>query len=158
MDSLVIRPFEPADLPILKQIVQQAFAGVSIDEGIEQQFGRIGGHDWQWRKARHLDDDLCRPGAACFVAECAGRVIGGVTTWQDTEAHFGHIPNIAIEANSRGQGVGRQLLERALDHFRECGLTHARIETLQQNARGNHLYTSLGFREVARQIHFVAEL
>ena len=54
--------------------------------------------------------------------------------------------------------MGRKLIEFALQHFRESGLTHAKIETLAQNAIGEHLYTSLGFREVARQIHFVAEL
>ena len=48
--------------------------------------------------------------------------------------------------------------EHALQHFRDCGLTHAKIETLEQNATGQHLYTSLGFREVARQIHYVADL
>jgi ribosomal protein S18 acetylase RimI-like enzyme len=37
-------------------------------------------------------------------------------------------------------------------------LTHARIETLVQNGVGNHLYTSIGFREVARQIHFAIDL
>ena len=38
------------------------------------------------------------------------------------------------------------------------GLTHAKIETLAQNAIGNHLYPSLGFVEVARQVHFLAKL
>jgi ribosomal protein S18 acetylase RimI-like enzyme len=38
------------------------------------------------------------------------------------------------------------------------GLTHAKIETLVQNDVGNALYTSLGFREVARQIHFAMKL
>jgi len=37
-------------------------------------------------------------------------------------------------------------------------LSHAKIETLAQNAIGNHLYPSLGFVEVARQVHFVAKL
>ena len=32
------------------------------------------------------------------------------------------------------------------------------VFTLAQNAIGNHLYHSLGFVEVARQIHFVAKL
>jgi ribosomal protein S18 acetylase RimI-like enzyme len=50
------------------------------------------------------------------------------------------------------------LLEHAMDHFRAARLTHAKIETLAQNAIGNHLYPSLGFIEVARQIHFVAKL
>ena len=54
----------------------------------------------------------------------------------------------------RGQGVGRRLIEHALSHFRAAGMTIAKIETLEQNAIGRHLYPSVGFVEVARQIHY----
>ncbi|MBC8113192.1 MAG: GNAT family N-acetyltransferase [Candidatus Saccharimonas sp.] len=155
---MLIRPFRADDLPTLKQITVEAFSGVSIDEGMEQLYGAIHDHDWQWRKARHLDDDVVRDVSGIFVAEIDGRVVGGVTTWQDREAGIGHIPNVAVESTHRGQGLGRRLIEHALQHFRDSGLTHAKIETLVQNEVGQHLYTSLGFREVARQIHFVAEL
>ncbi|MBS0205526.1 MAG: GNAT family N-acetyltransferase [Planctomycetes bacterium] len=156
--SLTIRSYQPEDLPRLKQITVAAFDGVSIDQGMEQRFGVIHGHDWQWRKARHLDVDVTRDPAGVFVAELDGQIVGCITTWQDRDGGIGHIPNIAVEASFRGQGVGRQLIEHAKQHFRSCGLTHAKIETLEQNATGQHLYTSLGFREVARQIHLVAEL
>jgi ribosomal protein S18 acetylase RimI-like enzyme len=155
---MLIRPFQPADLDAMKAITVEAFDGVSIDQGIERVFGLIHGHDWRWRKARHLDEDLGRPHAAVFVAEDEGRVVGYVTTWQDPEAGIGHIPNVAVAASHRHQGLGRQLLEMALQHFRDAGLTHAKIETLVQNAVGNHLYPALGFVEVARQVHFVARL
>ena len=155
---MIIRPYRPSDLPLLKEITIEAFTGVSIDHGIEQQFGPINGHDWQWRKARHLDDDAARDPAGIFVAEDEGRVVGYITTWQDRAAGIGHIPNIAIRPEFRGQGLGRLLIEHALNHFRAAGLTHAKIETLAQNAIGNHLYTDLGFVEVARQVHFVAKL
>jgi ribosomal protein S18 acetylase RimI-like enzyme len=153
-----IRTFRPGDLPALKAITVAAFDGVSIDQGIEREFGLVSGHDWRWRKARHLDDDAARDPQGIFVAEHAGQVVGYITTWQDREAGIGHIPNLAITADFRGHGLGRQLIEHALSHFRACGLSHAKIETLVQNEVGNHLYRSLGFREVARQIHFVAEL
>ena len=155
---MLIRPFQLADLPTLKRITVAAFDGVSIDQGMQELFGEIQGHEWQWRKARHLDDDVARDPHGIFVAEIDGRVVGCITTWQDREGGIGHIPNLAIEADCRGQGLGRQLIEFALQRFRDAGLTHAKIETLVQNAVGQHLYTSLGFREVARQIHFVAEL
>jgi ribosomal protein S18 acetylase RimI-like enzyme len=155
---MLIRPFHPDDLAELKRITVAAFDGVSIDQGIERRFGVINGHEWQWRKARHLDDDVARDASGIFVAEVDGRVVGCVTTWLDREAGIGHISNIAIDAADRGQGLGRRLLEHALDHFRSHGLTHAKIETLVQNEVGQHLYTSLGFQEVARQIHLVAEL
>jgi ribosomal protein S18 acetylase RimI-like enzyme len=153
-----IRPFHPDDLPTLKRIMVAAFDGVSIDQGMEKLFGVINGHDWQWRKARHLDEDVARDADGLFVAELDGRVIGFISTWMDREAGIGHIPNLSLEADCRGKGYGRALLEFALQRFRDAGLTHAKIETLVQNAIGNHLYTSLGFREVARQIHFVAKL
>jgi ribosomal protein S18 acetylase RimI-like enzyme len=152
------RPYQPADLPDLKRITVDGFQGVSIDHGIEQAFGPINGHDWRWRKARHIDADVAREASDCFVAEHEGKIVGYITTWQDRAAGIGHIPNLAIDASFRNQGLGRQLIEHALAHFRASGLTHAKIETLAQNAIGNHLYPSLGFVEVARQVHFVAKL
>ncbi|MBI5759685.1 MAG: GNAT family N-acetyltransferase [Planctomycetales bacterium] len=153
-----IRPFRPDDLPRLKEITVEAFTGVSIDQGIEKQFGPIAGHDWRWRKARHLDEDTLTDPHGIFVAEIADRVVGYVSTWIDHETGIGHIPNLALVPECRGQGLGRQLLLHAFDHFHRAGITHAKIETLVQNEVGKHLYESLGFREVARQIHFVADL
>ena len=153
-----IRPYAPADLAHLKRLTTEGFVGVSIDHGIEQAFGMINGHDWQWRKARHIDDDVAHDRAGIFVAEDDGQIVGYITTWQDREAGIGHIPNLAVASSHRNQGLGRTLIERALSHFRAAGLTHAKIETLAQNAVGNHLYPSLGFIEVARQVHFVAKL
>jgi ribosomal protein S18 acetylase RimI-like enzyme len=155
---MLIRPYRPLDLPALKAITVAAFDGVSIDQGIENEFGPVNGHDWRWRKARDLDDDAARDPGGIFVAEQEEQVVGYVTTWQDRAAGIGHIPNIAIAAEFRGHGLGRKLLEHALAHFRQAGLSHAKIETLVQNEIGNHLYRSLGFREAARQIHFVADL
>jgi ribosomal protein S18 acetylase RimI-like enzyme len=153
-----IRPYAAADLPVLKHLTIEGFEGVSIDYGIERVFGVINGHDWRWRKARHIDDDVVRDAAGVFVAEEDAKIVGYVTTWQDRAAGIGHIPNLAVAASHRNQGLGRLLLEYALSQFRAAGLTHAKIETLAQNAIGNHLYPSLGFVEVARQVHFVAKL
>ncbi|HVJ68480.1 MAG TPA: GNAT family N-acetyltransferase [Caulifigura sp.] len=156
--NVTFRSYRPDDLPTLKAIMVDAFDGVSIDQGIERLYGPVNGHDWKWRKARHLDEDAAREPEGILVAEQDGRIIGFVTSWIDREAGIGHIPNISLVPEARGMGLGRELLTRVLDRFRAVGLTHAKIETLVQNAVGNHLYGSLGFREVARQIHFVAEL
>jgi len=156
--SFTFRSYRDADLPTLKAIMVEAFDGVAIDQGIEHEFGAINGHDWRWRKARHLDDDVRRDPGGIFVVEQDGRVVGFVSTWLDREAGIGHIPNISIASECRGMGLGRELLELAKARFREAGLSHAKIETLQQNAIGNHLYRAVGFRPVAQQVHFVAAL
>lgn len=153
-----IRPFRPEDLSTLRAITVQAFDGVSIDQSIEAKFGIINGHDWQWRKGRHVDDDAAREPQGIFVLELDGEIAGFISTRQDHEAGIGFIPNIALAPQHRGRGWGRKLITFALQRFRDAGLTHARIETLQQNAVGDHLYRALGFQEVSRQVHFCADL
>jgi len=153
-----IRPFQPADLPILKQITADVFGGVSIDQSIEDRMGLINGHDWRWRKSRHIDQDAARESDGIFVADIDDQTVGFITTYIDPEAGVGHIPNLAIENDRQGQGIGRRLIEFALEHFRSHGIRCVRIETLVQNEVGRHLYESLGFKEVSRQVHFVADI
>jgi len=153
-----IRPYCPEDLETIREITVEAFDGVSIDQGIEREFGILKGHDWKWRKGRHIDEDVRRDADGIFIVEIDGRIAGLISTWMDHEAGIGHIPNLVFRPEYRGKGLGRKLIHYALDRFRESGLSHAKIETLVQNDIGNHLYTSVGFREVATQVHFVADL
>ena len=153
-----IRPFRPGDLEALRRLTVEAFQGVTIEQNLERLFGPIAGHDWAWRKARQIDADVEAHPQGVFVAEEDGAVLGYVTTRVDAEAGIGQIPNLAVSAGARNRGLGRRLIEHALDYFRGLGLTHARIETLDQNPIGQHLYPACGFREVARQIHYGLDL
>ncbi|MDA1050694.1 MAG: GNAT family N-acetyltransferase [Planctomycetota bacterium] len=156
--DLHIRRYQPTDLETIKRLTLEAFEGVSIDRNIEDEFGPINNRDWRWRKERHIDFDVQRDADGVFVAEIDGQVVGYITTFRDRDAGIGLIPNLAVDAGQRGHGIGRQLIQHALNNFREEGLTHAKIETLDQNDVGQGLYPSLGFREVARQIHYCMAL
>ena len=158
--SIVIRPFRESDRPTLREMTVAAFEGVSIDHGIDRRLGPIAGRDWRWRKARDVDRDIDWFRAELAVAEDeeSGAVVGYVTMQCDAETRIGWIHNLVVGAVVRGQGLGRQLLEHALMHFRTAGMTVAKIETLEQNAVGRHLYPSVGFVEVARQIHYAMPL
>jgi ribosomal protein S18 acetylase RimI-like enzyme len=94
----------------------------------------------------------------CWVAEANGEVVGYVTTEVLPALGVGRIPDLAVDGAWRGKGVGRLLLERALEMFREMGLPFAKIETLAHNEVGRHLYPSLGFELVATQLHYVMPL
>jgi ribosomal protein S18 acetylase RimI-like enzyme len=157
--TITIRPFREPDRPILRAMTIEAFEGVSIDHNIDRLLGPIAAEDWRTRKGRHVDDDLDAPGGEVAVAEDAqGTVVGYVSMRCDQGAKVGQIPNLSVSSEVRGQGIGRTLLEHAIRRFREEGMTVARIETLDQNPIGQHLYPSVGFREVARQIHFAMPL
>jgi ribosomal protein S18 acetylase RimI-like enzyme len=158
--AIVIRPFREDDRPVLRDLTVAGFEGVSIDHNIDQRLGPIAGRGWRWRKARDLDLHLDLLGAELAVAEDeqTGVVAGYVTMQCDAETRIGWIHNLVVGSHARGHGLGRRLIEHALAHFRAAGMTVAKIETLEQNSVGRHLYPSIGFIEVARQIHYALPL
>lgn len=158
MTDLTIRPYRSGDLDVIKELTVESFGGVALDQNVEQVLGILHGHDWRWRKARHIDEDAAADAAGIFVAEAQGRVVGYITTRLDRDAGKGRIPNLAVSAEFRGHGLGRRLIEHALDYFRREGMQYAMIETMAQNEIGHHLYTACGFEEVGRQIHFARRL
>ena len=157
-EDVVIRAFREQDRQALKDLTIASFGGASIDKNIEDRFGLLGGTDWRVRKAGHIDDDIAANAEGVLVAEYEGRIIGYITITINRESRLGRIPNMAVDAEFRGMGLGRRLLEVADDYLRSKGMTHAKIETLDQNEIGNHLYPRTGYVEVARQIHFVKRL
>ncbi len=155
---MTIRKYYEADRQALKDVTVHAFSGVSIDENIERMFGADEPGRWKERKASHIDDDVRAHAAGIFVAEEEGKVVGYITTRLDRGAKVGHIPNMAVHPDFQGRGIGRELIEAALDYFREQGMELARIETLVQNKRCMEFYPRIGFKEVARQVHFAMRL
>jgi ribosomal protein S18 acetylase RimI-like enzyme len=156
--AAMIRRYRPSDLERLKAITVVGFEGVSIDHGMEKVFGRLGRTDWKWRKARSIEWDVQADADGVFVYEAGGEVVGYITTRRDQESKIGWIPNIAVAPAYRRKGVGKALMTAALEHLRQSGMRYAKIETLVQNKIGQTFYPRVGFKEVARQIHYLMKL
>jgi ribosomal protein S18 acetylase RimI-like enzyme len=126
---------------------------------MEQRLGAFGEGGWKGRKVAAIADDCRLQANGVFVAEeLSGRVVGYVTTRLNAVSRIGWIPNLAVDPAHQGKGLGRKLLEHAIEFFRESGMEVAKIETLEQNPVGQNLYPSLGFVEVARQVHYAMRL
>jgi ribosomal protein S18 acetylase RimI-like enzyme len=158
LDEVTIRPFREPERQTLKDMTVASFAGVSIDKNTEDRFGKLNGTDWERRKASHIDDDIAANADGVLVAEREGKIVGYITVTLNTETGLGRIPNMAVDERCRGMGIGQRLITAAFDYMRAEGMKHAKIETLDQNPVGQHLYPKMGFVEVARQVHYVAEL
>jgi ribosomal protein S18 acetylase RimI-like enzyme len=155
---MILRTYQPSDLDELKRLTVNAFDGIALDQRVEEHLGVLHGHDWRWRKARHIEEDVAANPAGVFVAEENGTILGYITTVLDRAAGKGRIPNLAVAAEARCKGLGRQLIEHAFDYFRREGMSYAMIETMAYNEVGNHLYPACGFVEVGRQVHFARKL
>lgn len=155
---MIIRLYQTPDLPVLRRITVAGFEGIAIDENVENQHGILATHDWRWRKARHVDEDCETNPAGVFVAEETGRIVGYISTRLDYESGKGRIPNLAVDKDSRGRGVGRKLIEFALEYLRREGMAFVMIETMVNNPVGRRLYPSCGFVEVGQQLHYAIKL
>lgn len=153
-----VRTFRRGDRDRILEITRSAFGDVCYEACVDKHFGPIEHADWAERKARGIDSDLTYYGKSTFVAEVDGLVVGYVTTRLYHGYSTGHIANLAVDVPYQGQGIGRALTEWCLAFFRESGMKYARIETMDNNVRGQKLYTSLGFEEVGRQIHYFMTL
>jgi len=155
---LEIRPFREQDRKALHQITARSFREASIDGKLEALYGELNGTTWTWRKNREIDQDIEVEPEGVLVAEEDGRVVGYITTTTDEAASIGRIPNLAVDPDCRGRGVGKELINAALDRFREEGMQYAKIETLATNDAGQSLYPKAGFQELARQIHYIMRM
>ncbi|RTQ35191.1 N-acetyltransferase [Variovorax gossypii] len=82
-----------------------------------------------------------------FVALDGDRVVG----WCDVSPVFGHsrahvgVLGIALLPEARGRGLGRRLLQAAIDKSWERGLTRIELSVRTDNANARALYERLGF-------------
>jgi ribosomal-protein-alanine acetyltransferase len=84
-----------------------------------------------------------------LVAEQSGRVIG----YAGLRAPFGvsdaDIQTIAVAADVRGRGLGRELMNRMITQARARGARKVFLEVRADNPGAHGLYRSLGFDDIA---------
>ncbi len=158
MSEAIVRPYARRDFEAVMRITEESFEGFCLDENMEKHFGVMADTTWQERKRRGIEYDLRANPKHAFMAELDGKVVGFICTRLYGELLTGHIANLAVAKACQGQGIGKALIRRSLEHFREQGMHYARIETLEQNYKGQHLYPSFGFKEIGRQIFYWREL
>ena len=60
----------------------------------------------------------------------------------------GHITNIAVRKDYRGQGIGRLLTAGLMQYAANLGVTYMTLEVRRSNETAQNLYRSLGFIQV----------
>jgi ribosomal protein S18 acetylase RimI-like enzyme len=148
-----IRPLHPArDLEGLAHLIEQAF-GKELSEGGEQVLrelrllSKLGPFAWLLTSMGSEVDGLFNG----FVWEQEGRVVGNVTIGRPTRHPVRwQISNVAVLESYRGQGIGRRLVEAAIDLILRRGGRTAYLFVRQNNPTAIHLYESLGFVQVDR--------
>jgi ribosomal-protein-alanine N-acetyltransferase len=99
-----------------------------------------------WSRRAFLSELTENAYAHYLVARSEDRVVGYVGMWLILDEC--HITNIAVHPTYRRLGIGRRLLQSAVDFTESAGGRRITLEVRRSNLVAQHLYTSFGFRNV----------
>ncbi len=99
-----------------------------------------------WPRDVFIIDYMFNSSSDYFVAKSHGKVLGFIGLWYEGEKL--HIINVAVDPESRGQGVGTMLLEFAINLGVQKGFDLVYLEARKSNVIAQNLYKKLGFKEV----------
>ena len=149
-----VRPAEPGDA---EQLVRLAEAVSAEPEGW------LISTDGEWRSVgderRYLKAVRRYPHAAVYVAEreSDGAIIGRLSLARDTHPASAHVADLGlmVASDARRQGVGRALLEAAVEWARGAGIRKLELHVFPWNEPAIQLYERFGFeREGFRKAHY----
>ncbi|TFH06126.1 MAG: GNAT family N-acetyltransferase [Spirochaetales bacterium] len=91
-----------------------------------------------------LTEYLGRNPGFSLCAECGGHLIGTVLGGHD--GRRGYLYHVAVATVWQGQGVGRRLVEMALESLQAAGITKAHIMVYSHNEKGRRFWERLGWK------------
>ena len=141
---LSIRPADPADLPAITHIYNEAGVGTTASYDLEPV---------SVDNRRAWFEQRTREGFPVVVAVLDGRVIGYAAygPFRDKAGYAYTVEHsVYVDRQARRSGVGRALMDELIGHARSHGV-HVMVGVLDgDNAASIAFHRGLGFAEVAR--------
>lgn len=96
---------------------------------------------------------ILEPGGRIFLAVHGGAVVGCCALLAIRPGEF-EVAKMAVTESCQGTGIGRRLLEKAIQEAQALGASRLYLETNRMLAAAIRLYESVGFRHIpsARQV------
>lgn len=141
MSPLPFRPIRPEDDPHVAAIIR----------AVMPEFGASGpGFAIHDPEVSGMSGAYARPGAAYFVVEMAGRVVGGagIAPLDGGDGQTAELRKMYFLPEARGKGLGESLLRHCLEIAKTLGYARVYLETLTGMDAAQRLYERLGFRRI----------
>jgi putative acetyltransferase len=138
--ALLLRTFRPGDEKPFKELNE---SWISHNFALEEADHEVLGDP----KGKILD-----PGGAICIAEVDGQVAGCCALLVIGPSEY-ELAKMTVSESVRGRGIGRRLLQFAIDHARKIGARRLYLESNTKAADAIHLYEELGFRHMPAPQH-----
>ncbi len=90
-----------------------------------------------------IEKYLNRNPTTSFVAENNGKIIGTIMAGHDGRRGFFH--HVFISPDYRGKGIGRKLVDNAMNALENEGITKVALVAFTDNELGNGFWDKMGF-------------
>jgi putative acetyltransferase len=138
--TILLRTFKPGDEQPFKELNE---IWISTDFALE-----AADHEVLDNPRREILD---KGGEIC-VAEIDGKVMGCCALLFIGENEY-ELAKMTVASEARGLGIGRKLLQFAIEHARKIGVRRLYLESNTKASDAVHLYEALGFRHLAGPEH-----
>ena len=149
MKGILVREATKSDLPVIEQLLKGLVNAIEDTEGIDT---GIAIKTWE----RLLNN----AGSYFLVAEREGTPVGFINFMvRQTILHRSPsalIDELVVAEEYRGKGVGKQLVQAAIEKCRQLGCCEIEVSTEKTNIEAREFYEKCGFEE--RGMFFEADL
>lgn len=98
-----------------------------------------------------IEKYLKRNPTTCFVAEENDNIVGVILSGHD--GRRGYIHHTAVSSDFRNQGIGRRLVEHAIEALKSEGIIKVALVVFAKNELGNGFWEKVGF-EVREDLYY----
>jgi dTDP-4-amino-4,6-dideoxy-D-galactose acyltransferase len=143
-----IRTFQPSDLPLLCQIARASHhdSRFYYDPRFPRSRCDLLYEAWIERSVNGWADTVL---VAAF-----GGLPAGYLSCHLADSGVGSIGLVAVSGEHRGKGLGRQLIDAALDYFQTRGMKRVTVVTQGRNIASQRLYQRCGFLTQSVQLWY----
>ena len=139
MSPVTIRTIQPADNPALAIIIRNALAEFGANKP---------GTVYYDATTDALYELFREPGSIYYVAEVAGELIGGAGIFPSPGLPDGtcELVKMYLSPAARGKGIGKMLIDNALEFAGKAGYHNVYIETMPELRKAMSVYEKFGFK------------
>lgn len=138
---VVLRAIKEGDNALLAELIRNVF----LEFGMPKT-----GTVYSDPKTDKLYELFQIPGSHYWVAEEEGRVLGGCGIYPTERLPEGCVELVKfyLLPESRGRGIGKELLEKCIDSAKDSGYRQIYLESFPELGRALYMYEKAGFKHI----------
>ena len=144
-DQIIIRPIEINDNVFLAKVIRDALTEFGANKPGTVYFDPTTDALYELFQA---------PGSYYFVATINNELVGGCGIFPTENLPLGtcELVKLYLKASARGTGLGKKLMQEAMQWAKENGYTQVYLESMPELSKAVSIYENVGFERIGHPL------